>query len=57
MEGYMRMVYGCAVYAHVYVQRPAQNIWRLALSLHHYPHSLIQRLTEPGASLPRLAGR
>lgn len=57
MEEYMRMVYGCAVYARVYVQRPAQNIWCLALSLHHYPHSLRQCLNEPGASLPRLAGR
>lgn len=57
MEGYMPMVYGCTVYAHVYVQRPVQNIWRLAQSLHHCPRSLRQRLTEPGASLPRLAGQ
>lgn len=58
VERYMRMVYGCEVYAHVYVQRPAQNIWCLAQSLlYHYPHSLRQRLTEPGASLPSLAGQ
>lgn len=57
VERYMRMVYGCEVYAHVYVQRPAQNIWCLAqslLSLSSFPETAS---TEPGASLPSLAGQ
>lgn len=45
-------------YMHMFMCRGQRRIFGAWLNhSYHYPHSLRQRLTEPGASLPSLAGQ